>query len=377
MVFRVPQDHHGMGIVCPGCRRLLRVPGEEDEPPPLMAPLRRVESADVREEPNSLNRQPQPAEANSSVVVGHDAAMGGIRRRRRRKSRKDTGPSWEQGEHGRAAGESFEESRRLGWWLGGGGVALVAIVVALVFWLRREPANVPAPSAGAAAPVRRTPSEPTGLSDLELIRQAEPLARNFLSAKSVEECLPLVREPARAEARMRRFYPDGVISPVGLGEFLPEEVMEREGPIATIQLRDGKFEPRMISFVETPQGLKIDWEAWVGWGPLGWKEFSQQRSKQPTLFRVILEAVDYYNFDFADENHWACYRLSSWDGEHVLYGYVERGSALDGKLKPAPEVGRVQATVMLRFPDQPSTANQVLIDNWLGNCWSIPSEPTP
>jgi hypothetical protein len=94
------------------------------------------------------------------------------------------------------------------------------------------------------------------------------------------------------------------------------------------------------------------------------------------LFRVVLEPVEYYNFGFADETRWVSYRLSSLQGEQVFYGYTERGSALDGQLRPPPEIKSTHATLMLRFPEQAETSNQVLIDGWLGNCWSLENEPS-
>lgn len=248
------------------------------------------------------------------------------------------------------------------------------MIFGVIMALRSAPA--PQPVAQAPKP-KMAPVKAVEMSDLELIRLGEPLVRKFLQAGSVEELLPLVREPARAEPRMRKLHPDGKVTAPGMAEFKPDELLERQGKVATIQIRDRTFQPRLISLVETPGGLKVDWEAWVGWSEISWKDFSEKRVKTPTLFRVVLEPVDYYNFGFSDETHWVSYRLSTLDGELVLYGYTERGSELDGRIRPAPEVGRVNATLMLKFPEQAETSSQVLIDGWLGNCWALENEPPP
>ena len=385
MVFRVPQDHDGVGIVCPGCRRLLKIPHEHDEPPPLMVPLRSVEPAWPQAQPlanppsssgqgESAHDPQRQTQAGAPAQSPATPAVMMLKRKRRRKSKKDESPDWERDGTGPELEDEEVESRRMHWMLGGGGLLLAGIIAGVILALRSAPE---APEVAIEAPTHPQASQSSvELSDMQLLQLAEPLAGQFLNAGTVEALLPLVRDPSRAEPRMRRLYPDGTLPAPGLSEFKPEELMERQGKVCTVQIRNRDFEPRLISFVETPGGLKVDWEAWVGWSDISWADFTRQRITKPTLFRVVLEPVEYYNFGFSDENQWVSYRLTTLDGESSLYGYAVRGSDLDGKIKPPTEFKCVYATLMLRFPDGASDANQVLIDDWLGNCWSIENEPS-
>ena len=53
--------------------------------------------------------------------------------------------------------------------------------------------------------------------------------------------------------------------------------------------------------MDTPQGLKVDWESWAGWSEISWEKFLSMKPVSEHVFRVTLSAVDYYNFGFADE----------------------------------------------------------------------------
>jgi uncharacterized protein YbaR (Trm112 family) len=93
-VFRVPRDHDGKGLICPSCRRLLRIPGPDDTPPPLLAPLRAVESP-----------RPESSSAPEARAAESEESDGSRRVRRRRKKSRSKGldgtPSWESAQRRR------------------------------------------------------------------------------------------------------------------------------------------------------------------------------------------------------------------------------------------------------------------------------------
>ena len=82
-----------------------------------------------------------------------------------------------------------------------------------------------------------------------------------------------------------------------------------------------------------------------------WSEFLTKRPTEAVEFRVRLSPIDYYNFGFADDAKWQSYRLDSPDGEHSIYGYTERGSVLDARLRPPPDTKSMPVLLSLRFPE--------------------------
>ena len=233
------------------------------------------------------------------------------------------------------------------------------------------PAVASPPQADAAAAVR------SEMDDAAFLKAAEPLAGKFLTATRVEDVLPLVREPQRAEPRLRAMFPDGHIEAPGLDAFNTQAAVVRNGGILSVQVRTRAFEEKALSFVSTPQGLKIDWEAWAAWSEMPWDEFLTAKPVEPVLFRVVLSPVDYYNFAFSDDRKWRSYRLVSPDGEHALYAYVERGTLLDSRLLPSPDVKQLPMTLRLAFPPGADARNQVLVRELLAEGWALENEPSP
>ena len=124
-----------------------------------------------------------------------------------------------------------------------------------------------------------------------------------------------------------------------------------------------------LAFIETPQGLKIDWESWVGWSDMPWEKFLSTTPSSSQTFRVTLSEVNYYNFMFSDESKWRSYRLISPDEEHSLYGYVEKGSVLDQKICPSEDAKVVKLMLSLKFPVGADSSGQVEIENLVAEGW--------
>lgn len=215
------------------------------------------------------------------------------------------------------------------------------------------------------------------MSDIEFLAAAEPLAGKFLAAGRVDDLLPLVRKPQTAGPRMRSMYPDGKIEAPGMNAFDTNREVVRQGHAMTVNVRTDNLDVKPLAFFVTPEGLKIDWESWIGWSEMPWDEFANTKPVPARMFRVWLSSVDYYNFDFSDDRKWQSYLLVSADGNHTLYGYVERGSELDSRLKPSPDVKQAALTVMLSFPENATSRNQVLIGSLLAEGWTLETGESP
>ncbi len=356
-VFRVPRDHDGQGVVCPSCRRLLKIPQPGDRPPPLVVPLRT----------SVVEQEQQPTEEVRTGTSGN--------RRRKKRSRKTDDQSWDSSAVvSRRSGKG--EKRQMFWMLVGGGAffALILgfVLLAMLGGNKNDPAVVV-----TAAPVVILPAEPEAMSDVAFLTAAEPLTRKFFQAKNVDEMLPLVRNPDTAAPRMRGFYQEGKIKSVGMAEFNTTSFVTRMGSALCVQIRTVDFEDKFLAFFETADGLRIDWESWVGWSEMPWEAFMAAKPTTAHVFRVRLSSVDYYNMAFADEGKWQSFFLESPDSGQALYGYAEQGTALAASLKPTPDVKWIPLMLSLRYPPNATSQKLVIIEKIIAESWVEETIATP
>ena len=386
LVFRVPRDHDGQGVVCQNCRRLLRLPAAGDPTPPLVAePVAPPLNATTTTAATTTTTATTAAPAMTPAAAVLQRIKHRVRKRRTGAATAGGAapPSWDH--QTAATAKSRRHDRRPLRWLLAGAVALLGVVAGGlgVAWHGKEqvtppqarhlPQLTPPPPAtapGAAEPVvsalmqRSVPS---------ILAEAEPLARKFLEATTIAELLPLVRQPERAKPRMQRQYPQGHIDPPGLAQFNPTGNVGINEAGAMVDVRTRNFASRQLVLVATPAGLKIDWESWVGWSDLSWSTLLATLPTQATLFRVIVKRVDYYNFGFSDDKQWQSFRLESQDGEHMIFGYVQRGSAVEAKLRISPDATSTPMILKIRFPAGVAASNnQVVVDEVLANGWVEP-----
>lgn len=367
-VLRVPRHHDGVGIVCPSCRRMLRIPEEGEVGAPLMAPIKNL--------------------------VDFSKAVPDLRRRQKRRKKKRVKdsvlPDWESGV-GKKQEEWFdwmEIFKTTAVW----GISF-AVISGCVFLFLKTRESAPGQAeieedlyegkAVIETPVSLTAGfdekdlMPTGLlkrSEAELLALAEDLARKFLEAERIDEILPLVSDPEDVAVKIRRLYPDGKIESLGFsGISQLDSVVYREDYAAITFLTAGQERKPMV-FSEGEDGLKIDWESWVGWADLPWDEIVESKPIKPVMVRVLSKPVPYYNFDFADDSEWVSYRLLSPDDEHMLYGYAKRGSKIDEQLRPTDPKGTIAVTLKVRFPEGAVWASQVIIDEFLADGWVFREE---
>lgn len=352
-VFRVPRDHDGKGIVCPSCRRLLKIPAAGDVPPPLTASVRRMEA--------------EESEAENGL-------QGRKKRRRGKTSRGSGSHSWEQKPY--SSRNVRGEKRQMRLMLIGGVMLLVLIVGGVIFSLNT--AETPAPPPLPETVTTPTPAVPPVAlrSEAELAAEAEPLVRKFLEATTVEELLPLVRDPAVAEERIRAFYPGGKVEAPGLSKFNANDALALRDDFISASVTTGDHEEKSIALMETPQGWKIDWESWVGWSTMPWETFISAKPTTGQVFRVNLSEVDYYNFTFADETQWQSYRLESPDRSHSIYGYVAKGSMLEQQVRPGEDSKNVTLMLSLKFPAGATSDSQVEIERFVTEGW-VEKEDSP
>lgn len=332
----------------------MRIPAAGDHPPPLIVPLR---------------------------ARGEEAPTEHVRRKRKRKSRKSEENSWDAESKGSGHQSGRREKLQMLWMLVGGSTLLGGILVFIFISAFQDHTPPPAPVPLADSKVKSDSNAPLAnpnpqLSDAAFLTAAEPLAKRFLEATLVEDLLPLVRNPDVSGPKMAEFYSGGKVTPEGLSAFDPKNEIIRAGNSYMVGVITREFEDKAMAFVNTPEGLRIDWESWVGWSEMGWDRFLETKPTTPKLFRVNLTKVDYYNMAFADDLKWQSHRLLSPDGIHAIYGYSERGSALNTQLHVPPETTSATYTLLIRFPEGADSRDQVIIDKVVAEGWVLDKETT-
>lgn len=330
-VFRVPQDHDGTGVVCPACRIMLRLPGPDDELPPLISSQASVA------EPVEHEEYDDDADADEAVAA----------------ARSD---------------RNFIAILA---------VAAVVLIGVVAWWLMPEK-KAPASIAGAPqpeSPAATATTHNTGGLTVEppkpLFIEIESTVKAFLEAPTREASLALVLDPEDSARKLDAWLAGETYAAPGFQGIVGDPVTSGTGEGATsiVQLRTGDYNLREIILIKRDGRLKVDWDSWVGWSEMTWKEFRKKKPVEPVLFRVRLSIVDYFNFGFSDDHEWSSYRLDSRDGMDSLYGYVPRTGNLDQRLRPVDVSATTKWVVKLKFPPDATSDSQVVIDSVVGEGW--------
>lgn len=362
---------------------MLRIPVSGEATPPLLAKNRAGAKIEAVSMPASFQKMREKRQEGSPVVAAAAAPMPtaeqGELRKRKREFSKDEEPAWEKVEQQRIR-VGGRKKPRVGRWLAVG-AAVLSLAGGLLVFMRPakkqtyEPIAY-APEAALPAQTVVTPDEtdiPDSMkgNEAELIGGIEKMSREFLEARTVDQMLPLVRDAARVEPLMRAFYPGGTIAAPGMGQFNIFGAVAYRGKMASVGVRTADFEVKQLAFLRSADGLKVDWESYVGWSEMKWPDFFSTMPEKPVLFRAKLRSLEYYNFGFSNDLEWRSFELRSADGEHVVYGYVKRGTELEKQLNPVDQNASALVTVRLKYPPGEKKANQVLVDSFVADGWIV------
>ncbi|NJM38129.1 MAG: hypothetical protein HC845_09895 [Akkermansiaceae bacterium] len=358
LVFRVPGGCAGGGVVCPSCKRLLRIPGLGDQPPllplPKIQPLKPTENTDDLKVPQiTKQRRRHP---KKSIEHGSDDQ------------------SWESETTFSKKGNNRQSLKGL---IFGAATLALLLILGGILLLQKDDKKPVVAVERIAPTVPVAPSEPDEKNLINAQAAAikvEPLVRKFLSAKTVDEILPLVRNPQVAESRIKNFYPEGKMIPFELAQYNLPGTADSADEVVSIYVRDRDFKDREIALIATPEGYKIDWESWIGWSEISVSDFMAKKPENPKTFRVTLSEVKYYNFDFTDDSKWTSYRIG-FPNQESLYGYVEKDSILHQRIKLQEGQKQQKVILSLKYPPEASRNDQVLVHDLLSIGWVDQMKP--
>jgi hypothetical protein len=214
---------------------------------------------------------------------------------------------------------------------------------------------------------------------LKLVEAVEATLRKYIAADSVEDLLPLVRDPERVRPLMDAWYARNPIEPRafgGLGVFQPLDLEGRLFWLITCGVKGDDSETILMEQTEDGR-VFVDWETQVCHQPMPWDEFVEKRPEGEDYdFRLYLQPDlgGFFSHEFGDEEKWSVYRLSAKDSEEYLFGYVARGSELEKTLIELTRSNRgypVALLLRLNIPKGTKSPRGVLIEELISKRWAL------
>lgn len=179
-------------------------------------------------------------------------------------------------------------------------------------------------------------TQPLNASD-PMRAEATTVLTYYTEANSLEDKSALVKGGLNMLDKMSHFYSDPTNHDPILDQAIGGQVIRAENAeILELMFSSPNRQGGKVSayLYRTKGGaLALDWESFVGFSEMNWAEYSKKRPQNPLWMRAIVEADNYYNYEFTDEQHLLSVRLSSPDGTRRLHGFVPRVSLLGDMLR--------------------------------------------
>ncbi len=199
---------------------------------------------------------------------------------------------------------------------------------------------------------------------------AVALVRKYLKTKHWQDRLQYVASPDKVKPLMERYYKEfkGPITYHGI-----EDLGNGPGGSKLIKAIINDRNTTYYWISETANGLKIDWEASVGYNPISAAAYKASRPTTPIRLRVIGQLKDYYNFEFTNRKKWLSINLQDKNGDLDLTGYVDRASDSGHALYERLKDGEPTYLMLdLRYTDSAGRGDGVEITNFICEGWIEP-----
>jgi hypothetical protein len=192
-----------------------------------------------------------------------------------------------------------------------------------------------------------------------VLAEASAIIQKYNSTPNWQDRLKYVFEPERVRRLMEDYYEQQRgVDPV-MGALMDQGRYRIDGTeIVLLTHRgarpDGKLE---IALRRTASDrLVIDWESFVGYGEMSFKDLISSRSAKPVMIRALVKVDDYYNFEFSDSKKLLSIKLTSPDGDSFVNAYCERDSVmgkwLSEDLGTRPDDSLIKGyTLWVSFPE--------------------------
>lgn len=253
-------------------------------------------------------------------------------------------------------------------------------------------ATLPAGATATALPMEKVLSSigiggKTTSAKLPTVREAKDLLDRLVKTSIISEKMDLVIDKPGLEERMQAFYRErnerepivgeqsaDIVTELGGQKFLDVAYRHPSSPSGVVHARFIRDERDIV---------RLDWESFVGYSQVGWKQYREQRPAEPVLLRAFASLDDYHNYEFNDPAKFLSVRLRHLDGSQTLNGFCEKGGSvalrLEARLATAPPSesasGRVWVPVVVKvqFPAKAESDHCVVLLDMVYEQWLAPA----
>ena len=247
---------------------------------------------------------------------------------------------------------------------------------------------------GAATTSAESISQEEAKAEEDVMRNVEDARRvmqRFLEADSLEKMAAEVRHPELSRPRMERYYAANPLKPrkkrSESQSWSEIRIAETEFIRAALELDDFRVYPIALEIFPGADP-KVDWESFVNWSELPWKDFLKTPPEQSVDFRVTVthEPDDqYYNYSFKGrELDLMCFKIEDPERYGSCWAYCDKDSETASQLlfhlksarrqKQVNQDGKsaISCILRLRFPPEGRKTNQVMIEKFIHDNWVQP-----
>lgn len=212
------------------------------------------------------------------------------------------------------------ESRSLVLWLMGGCLLLLAGSALGLWFLRFKEGSEAVRSIPVASDEIRA-----GLD------AAEAVARAFLAETDPAKRLQWVRNADAVDMRLAE-YPDDARREIGQIEKVLGHQMDGGRAVTGFVVAFPSGNLRLLEVVGTPDGPKVDWDAYARYGTASWEDLWSGKAPRAVV-RVFCEPATEAQEPFADREKWTAFRLSSPDLPQLALGFAKIGTVREAMMK--------------------------------------------
>ena len=270
---------------------------------------------------------------------------------------------------------------------------LVAILAAggVGYYMWRQAFTQPEQTASLTDDGKEADAAASAEDVMRNVEDARRVLKRFLEADSVEKMAAEVRHPLETRPRMERYYAANPLK--------PRKIRTESQSWSEIRIEDTEFiraGMELDDFIVYPVTLeiipggdpKVDWESFVSWAEIPWKDFLRKPPEQSVDYRVTvtLDPRDqYYNYSFKGrELDLLCFKLEDPGKYGSCWAYCDKDSEAASKLlfnlKRSRQQGivndegktAISCILRLRFPPEGMKTNQVMIEEFLHDTWVKP-----
>jgi hypothetical protein len=187
----------------------------------------------------------------------------------------------------------------------------------LIFFLRHQENDI---DNGSHRPLPIHPNEARKDGAPPFSQPSREIADAFAYTTDPDERLKWVRNSKEVATHLSSYSKQALTQQPS--KIMPMGIVNSRGLMfARFAARFSSGHPRLICVLQTPDGPKIDWDAYARYGTAHWDDILSGKAKKAQV-RAFLEPAYYYSYFYRNDQLWQCYRLTSPDIDTTLYVYA-------------------------------------------------------